>query len=204
MAGKTRVGIKFQIDPTKLNALVKKIADVEKKAARKGVRQGVNQVSKLVLTEAKKLVPRRTGQLRKSLGRKIKSMKGGAVVYAVVKPRSGVWVKSAPGVVGRAGKGKRAGKTFVNKWRVEIGGKMVNPIKYAHLVEFGRREVVPKKKKVLADKVGKVIYGRRVRSVAPQPFLRPAWERYRVQAPGIIGAFVRRAIAEFWKKSRGG
>ena len=200
---KTRVGIKFQIDPARLNALAKKIADVEKKAARKGVRQGVNQVSKLVLDAAKQMVPRGTGQLRKSLGRKIKSTKGGAVVYAVVKPRSGALVKSGPGVVGRAGKGNRAGQTFVNKWRVEIGGKVVNPIKYAHLVEFGRREVVPKKKKVLADKVGKVVYGKRVRAAAPRPFLRPAWDRYRVQAPGIIAAFVHRAIAEFWAKQKG-
>lgn len=203
MAGAFKVGIKFQVDQAALNKLMSKVKEVERKAARKGIKAGINQLSILILKEAKDRVPKRTGQLKKSLGRKVRTKKDGSVVYAVIKPRAGLWVKSREGVIGRAGRGKRKGQTFTKAFRIERAGPAmgaIDPVRYAHLVEYGRREVVTVKKKVLAG--GGIIYGKRVKSVAPRPFLRPAWERYKSQSTGIIAAYVKRAIADYWKKNR--
>jgi hypothetical protein len=199
---KNKVGISFAIDQQQFGKLLTRLKELESKAARKAIRQGVNEVSKLVLAEARALVPRRSGQLAKSLGRKVKAFRDGRGVYAVVKPRSGVWVRAAPGITGVRSRFSKSGKksTFVKKFRVEFGGKTIDPVKYAHLVEYGRRQVLLKAKKVLAD--GTVIYGRKVRSVAPRPFLRPAWERYRTQAPRIIHGYVMRAMLQQWLKRR--
>jgi HK97 gp10 family phage protein len=191
------VSLKFSVDNAQFAKLLKKLGEVEPKAARKAIRQGVNEVSKLVLAEAKSRVPMRTGLLKKSLGRKVKSKMGGAVVYAVIKPRRGVWVKADGGAVGtrtRFRNGKK--QVFVRKWQGEFNGKKVDPVKYAHLVEYGRREVVNKKKKVLSD--GTTIFGKKVRSVAPHPFLRPAWEKYERRAPAIFAACLRHALLNYW------
>lgn len=181
--------IDVRIDTASLERTVRRLADLDKRAARKAVRAGINEVSKLVLGEARALVPRRTGQLRRSLGRKVKSYKGGAVILGIVKPRGKVKVK---------------GK-YVAKFRKDFTGSTrfpgvgtVDPVKYAHLVEYGRAAVTRKRKKVLAG--GGVVWGVRVRAAAPRPFMRPAWERFRAASPGVIKAYLDRALRDYWAK----
>lgn len=202
MANVYRTPIQAKIDTSQVDALVKRIVEIDRKAARAGLKKGVNEVTKLVLAEAKELVPVRSGQLRKSLGRKVRVSKDGKLVYGVVKPRAGVWMADAPGLVGR--KVTRKGKTrvFVAKFRVMYQGRPINPVRYAHLVEFGRVEVRVKQKKVLSSGKGGVVYGTKVRAVAPHPFMRPAWEKYSSAAPDILRRFLLDELRKYWAKSR--
>ena len=196
---KFKVPVRVEIDTSRVEALVQKLAAVDKKAARAAMKKGVNEVSRLVLKEAKKLVPARTGALRRSLGRIVKVVGNGRAVLGIVKPRAGVWMADAPGLVGRK-MTTRTGKTrvFVQKFKTTFQGRPVNPVKYAHLVEYGRVAVTVKKKKVLAG--GGVIYGTKVAAVAPRPFMRPAWDKYQYEAPVILARFLSQALAAFWAK----
>jgi HK97 gp10 family phage protein len=184
--------VKLRVESKAIASLAARLAQVDRKAARKAIKAGVNEVTQAVLWDAKALVPKRTGLLRKSLGRKVKSYRGGAVITGIIGPRKG--------------------------FRTMINGVFVNPVKYAHLVEYGRREVRPKKKKLLvgsgvpvAGKAAKffgpwqrVIYGTKVRSVPPRPFMRPAWEHNRLRAVGIIIQHLHRALKEFFARARSG
>jgi HK97 gp10 family phage protein len=164
--GKARV--KCRVESRAIQSLMTKLAALDRKVARKAIRKGLNEAAKVVMWEAKALVPKRTGALRKSIGRKIWVKKGGAAVAAIIGPRKG--------------------------FRVVYLGKPIDPVKYAHLVEFGRREVVagvakgkPTGKKALSSgKSGGKLFGKRVRSVAPRPFMRPAWERNKTRVVGIV------------------
>lgn len=180
--------VTFRIESAAIAGLARRLAEVDRKAARKAIRQGINEASKLVLADAKAGVPVRSGQLRKSLGRKVRATKDGKVIYGVIKPRAGAWVKDQPGLVGR----RKGGKVFVNKWRVKYKGRVINPVKYAHLVEYGH--------KMVGHKPGKKVVG----FVAPRPFLRPAWERNRQRVTGLILKYLNRAVQAFFARARSG
>lgn len=64
---------------------------------------------------------------------------------------------------------------------------VVNPVKYAHLVEGGRKANRVRTKRVMSD--GRVVFGKRVRAVPPRPFLQPAYQRN-----------VRRVEAAMWQE----
>jgi HK97 gp10 family phage protein len=166
------------IDPAQLAEVVGRLRDLDKKAARAAVRKGLNEVTKVVTKDAKANVPKGTGLLRKSIGRKIVVSRGGAKLLGVVKPRGGA------------------------KFTKTVNGKKVNPIRYAHLVEYGRVRVFVKNKKVLAAN-GK-FFGASAKAVAPRPFLRPAWDKNKGAAVALVSAQVQRAIATWWQKRRAG
>lgn len=180
--------VKMRIESQAVANLVKRLAALDRKVARKALKAGVNEVTKNVLWDAKSLVPKRTGLLRKSLGRKVKSYRGGAIIVGIIGPRRG--------------------------FRTVYNGVPINPVKYAHLVEYGRREVRVKKKKVLAGSgvpltkqvqqgpFRSVIFGVKVRSVPPRPFLRPAWEQNRTRAVDVIVRHLRLEIIRFYGRAR--
>ena len=175
--------IKMRIESSAINELVAKLASIDRKIGRKALKDGINEGTKVVTADAKAGVPRRTGQLRKSIGRKVWVKKGGAVIYGLVGPRKG--------------------------FRTLYQGKYIDPVKYAHLVEFGRREVVagvakgkPTGKKVLSSGKGGQIFGKKVRSVAPRPFMRNAWESNEHRVTQIVVEKLRQAITQFFAKAR--
>jgi HK97 gp10 family phage protein len=151
---------KAEVDAKEVSDLVKAIAQLDRKMARKILRKAVLVGGRIVRDAAKEKVPVRTGQLRKSIGAKVKSYPRKQIVVAIVGPRKG--------------------------FRKDVDGVgTVDPINYAHLVEFGRRPVVAGKKTtrgvvsdtgktVLAD--GTTFYGKKVKAAAPKPFMRPAWD----------------------------
>ena|GEM_PF-7040298 len=168
--------VSARVSSKAITHLAQKLGQIDRKAARKALRAAVNEASKDVLATAKSLVPVRTGTLRKSLGRKVYTRRGGAVAIAVIGPRKG--------------------------YRVVVNGRPVNPVNYAHLVEFGRREVVagtakgkPTGKKFLANKGAGQFFGKRVRSVPPRPFLRPAWEQHKARVVKLVIARMKEALA---------
>lgn len=173
---KFKTAIEFGIDPAQIADLIERIRDLDKKAARAAIRKGMNEVTKIVNKDAKANVPKRTGMLRKSIGRKVVISRDGKQVVGIVKPRAG------------------------DKYVGVVNGKKINPRKYAHLVEYGRVSVKIKKKKALSD--GTKFFGTQVKAVAPRPFLRPAWEKNKGNAVALVRAELTKAIAAWWEKKR--
>jgi HK97 gp10 family phage protein len=122
----------------------------------------------------------RSGQLKKSLGSVVRAYASSGVVVAVVGPRSRVGARKQPFRIGIPTPG---------------GGQLaINPVFYAHLVEFGRKKVRVVNAKVLAGfdvqrrlvpqaggrrkrlpvVTGRVVFGTEVGPAAPRPFMRPA------------------------------
>jgi HK97 gp10 family phage protein len=175
--------VKFRIESAAVAELADKLAQMDRKAARVALKKGVNEATKIVLWDAKARTPRRSGQLRKSLGRLVKTYRGGAIVAGIVGPRKG--------------------------FRVQWRGKYIDPVKYAHLVEFGRKEVVAgvgrggKKtgKRLLSD--GTTVFGPRVRAVPPRPFLRPAWDENKGRVVQVIIDALRKGLRDFLARYRG-
>lgn len=168
------------------------------KEVRKAARQGVDEAGKIVLAAEKTaLTAKRTGSLRKALGRKTVARKQGDGYTAVIGPRRDPTPKriqrSEQEVA--AGKRKKALKGGRFKRTVKFKGRtiLVNPANYAHLVEGGRGPVVRKNKKVLSD--GGTFYGKAVKSVPARPFRAPAWSRSKAAVEREIESRVSEAVA---------
>lgn len=139
--------------------------------ARSILRSSLEKAATPVLSAARQNAVRETGLLKKSMGRKSATYASGTVVV-VVGPRRGFkqTVRLKPSWVWRGGtkpyriRKPKAGHLTVNR----------DPVKYAHLVEFG---AVKKKNKA-------------------KPFLRSAWSSQR-QAASII--FVQSVYAGLQK-----
>lgn len=184
MANRFKAPIQFGVDTAQLLSLMARLKDLDPKAGKPAVKRGVNEITRLVLWAAREGVPKRTGMLRKSLGRKVIVQRGGAKVLGVVKPRGG------------------------EKYSRVVNGKKVSPIRYAHFVEFGRVFVRVKNKKALVASApgpggtNYVVFGKQVRAVPPRPFLRPAWEKHEPRAVPILHEWLHKAVQDYWKRTR--
>jgi HK97 gp10 family phage protein len=164
--------VKVAIDDTAVSALAYRLAELSAKHARAALKAGVNEATQLVAADAKVRVQKRTRQLKKSIGRKVKGYRGGAVVVGLVGPRRG--------------------------FRITLpDGRTVDPAKYAHLVEYGRGASRVKKKKVLADKIAGKVFGKEVAPARPKPFLRPAFDANRAKIPVVMAREMNRGLAAF-------
>ena len=158
-------GLQVNLNITGVEELVKKLQTIEKKHARKAARTAIGEATKIVLKTAKALVPKDTGLLRKSLGRKVKVYRRNGVVTGLVGPRTNVTDRLK----------SRKGRGVVAKLN-EIVGKALNaevakkPARYAHLVELGTMHS------------------------AAQPFLRPALDSNRDRLVGVIAAKLKAGI----------
>lgn len=133
-----------------LDNLLKKLADLERKAAKKLVRQAVTEGSGIVLKTVKPRVPQETGSLRKSFGRKTSTPRKTGVAVAVVGPRRKFKKDKKTGTRVLTAAGKRYAAA---RW----------PTKYFHLVEFGTKA-----------RKWKTRGGRSTGQVTPRPSLQPA------------------------------
>ena len=102
---------------TGLRDALNSLKAVKRSAGSRILRKGLAAASKPMLDTARRLVPRRTGLLRKSLGRKIKTYRSTGTVVVMIGPRTGF--KRVVRVKGR--------RTFQRN----------DPTHYAHLVERG-------------------------------------------------------------------
>ena len=183
---------------TGLADVLKRFAGIER-VFRSATRKGVNEATRLVLASAKANVPKRTGMLRKALGRKVVALKGqGRGYVGIVGPRKDL-SESERAKRQRefeAGLRKKApGKARFRKV-VKYKGReiLVNPIKYAHLVEYGTKSGRPKgSKRVMSD--GETVYGTKTQGSPPRPFLRPAWEQNKAACEGVILVALKDALA---------
>lgn len=104
-----------------LQAILKQLDGLKKSAAKKVTRAIVTAGGRAVVRAAKKLAPKRTGLLRRSLFSRVAVHPGSGVAVATIGPREGFRVQ-----VGVVTRGALAGKP-----------KYADPVKYAHLVELG-------------------------------------------------------------------
>jgi HK97 gp10 family phage protein len=192
------VPIKAQL--TGVAELLKRFAGTAK-VMRAASRKGVNEATKLVLASAKSFVPQRTGSLRKSLGRKVVAMKNGGGYVGVVGPRKDMSDKERARRQQEFEQGKRKRAPGKAKFRrvVKYKGKeiTVNPVHYAHLVEYGTAPHGVKGKKVLSGADG--VFGTRTSGSKPRPFLRPAWESNKAACEGMILQSLREALTQAGK-----
>jgi len=190
--------------PVPIQARLTGLAEVLKqfgvvgKLVRAASRKGVNEATKLVLNTAKSLVPQRTRMLYKALGRKVVAMKNGGGYVGIVGPRKDISDKERARRQREFEQGKRKRAPGGPRFRkvVKYKGReiVVNPVKYAHLVEYGTKPGAPKKKRVMSD--GETVFGARTKGVAPRPFMRPAWEQNKAACEAVIAQCLKDAIKQ--------
>lgn len=197
MRGGLRVTLRSKLIGAKQLAETLRIAGP--KLFRAASRKGIDEASRAVLADAKAGVPVGTGSLKKSLGRKVKSYKrkaNGDGVYGVVGPRKDHSLKKIRKSEADVTAGKRKKALSGGKYRriLIVNGKekIVDPVKYAHIVEYGRRAVQVKKAKVLSG--DGTIYGRKARAVPGKPFLRQAWAKNRSASQETLAKWLRAAV----------
>src|SRR6185369_7962783 len=135
-----------------LGEVLGKLRSLRDSMQRRVLRTAVTKAARVAAKAAKAKAPKDSGLLKKSIGSKVVTYPATNTVVAIIGPRKGFKQQVT---------GKVSGQT-----RTE------DPALIGHLLEFGRKAVRVKSKKVLSD--GSVVYGREVREVAPKPFLRPA------------------------------
>lgn len=161
-----------RLDPREVRAITAALAGVKAGVANRVVKAAVAKVARGAAKQAKKLAPvGDSGLLRKSIG-----------VKFLARKRAGTWEYRV---------GPRRG--FARKG----GGRGRDPVRYAHLAEFGRKAVAPKKKKALAIRppAGGVVVRRKAGAAAGRPFITPTWRDVQTRGTARIAADVRAGVA---------
>ncbi len=175
-----------------LDGLLARLDGLKRSKRTAVLRKATAKGAKVVLDAAKANLramglKRKDSLLLQSLGSKVVVTKKGGV-YAVVGPRTGF-------------KRTKAGKVAT-----KLGAKFVavgiNPVRYAHLVERGRKAVVPVKAKALlmTDGDGNTFFARRAKAVAARPFLVPALERNRSKVRDVMAAEIGAGLTKLAAK----
>ena len=125
---------------------------------RQAMRKALQPATKPILDEVRARVPRRSGLTRKSIGRKTKTYSRTGTVLVLVGPRSKPSFRRQVTVRGRDGKPRTI---------------MHDPVKTAHLVEFGTQP----------HQVGGVQHP----GAEPKPFMRPGFDAKQAEAKAIFG-----------------
>ena len=179
--------VSTKIDAGEVAAIYKTLMELDKKVARKAMRKAIQEGSRQIIKDARALVPVETKTLKKAIGVKVRSYKSGAVIVALVGPRKDA--KGKPAKYRRRVMVKTKGGGQREMWR--------NPVKYAHLVEFGTRPHALGSGAKLARKNGKP--GTHQRGVMhpgsrPSPFLRPALDKNKSFVKQTISARLLEAL----------
>lgn len=170
----------MNIDKAEFAALDRAMRELPQKVSRKFNGQAAGYAMKVIVKDMRRRCPKRYGVLRKSLGSRRKTYRNTSTVYVAVGPRAGFKRSITEG-----------GRTF-----------NVNPVNYAHLVEFGTRRHSIRRSDVIgrvrARRGTKAALRRQTAGAAmhpgarAQPFMRPAFDAQKRRV-------VRRYITRMWK-----
>jgi HK97 gp10 family phage protein len=174
------MGIRLRVKVEGVSEILRSLREADEKVAKKSLRQAVNEATKPVLREAKAGVPTATKSLKKSLGRKVKSYKGGRIVFALVGARKDS--KGKPAKFRRQVRRSKVGKEITR-----------NPVKYLHLVEGGTKPHSLAKGSRLG--IGKQHPGAR-----PNPFMRRANDRTKITVKSIMANTLQNALRGLKRK----
>lgn len=173
MAG--RQAITLTVDKSTQRGVMRAIEGVKAGVANRVVKAALGKVARAAAKVAKARAPvGTTGQLKRSVGLSFKS-----------QPKAGKW---------RYKVGPRRG------YQATVAGRKVNTTRYAHLAEFGRKAVKPRKRaalrlRSLSDNGRALVFTRAVRAAAPRPFLTPAWRQVAAGGLSRLAADVRAGIS---------
>ena len=165
-------------------AMIAALKDLEGSINRRVIKGATRKAMKPVVKTAKAKLRAidRTGQLRKSIGMKQKKFPAG-VVWTGVGPRSGFKITA---LVPRKGIRGKIGQTGVGS--LFFGGEteevQVDPVKYAHLVEYGFKHYISGEQ------------------IPARPFLRPALDNNRGRVQSILVKELKVNIAKEVVKAR--
>lgn len=156
-----------------LDRFRKSLLALEKKIRNKVTKAGVKAALKPVIQAVKQEVPADTGSLKKSIGEKSKSYRGGTVQTAMVGARVG-FKREIIRTVSKRGKQKI--KTKRTKLGATKRREVRDPAKYLHLAEGGRKAVKAQGGKlVFRGAGGKIVAVRSVKKAQGRRFMRTAW-----------------------------
>ena len=122
---------KDAIEMEGIKPLLARLESLRKNAGKKHLRRAVAKANSIVNKGLKARVPRGTGLLKKAVGQRVVVYRGSGVVVGIVGARV--------------------------EFRQTRDGRVINPVKYAHIADRGRRAVTPRRKKVMSAGPGKVI-----------------------------------------------
>jgi HK97 gp10 family phage protein len=145
---------------------------LEKKLGRGAMRVALTKSARLVVADAKRRVPVRTGTLKKSLRAKVKTYVRRGTVMAIIGPSRSASAQAD------FGDGK--------------GIQTLRPAKYSHLVEFGTATKGVRYNPGAVQEPGN----------PPKPFLRPALESTKDAARATFAAEIGPAIQQEAAKIR--
>jgi HK97 gp10 family phage protein len=156
------------IEISGIDDLAKGLKAIGKKMRTEIAREAVTTALVPMVNEARALAgkSRDTGALQDSIGLKVKPYQKGAKIFGIVGPRRG-FKKPDP-----SGRGFR------------------DPVKYAHLVEFGHHTKTASGKFGAAKKREKITAETATAYVLPQPFMRPAWSKTKGQMVKTLGEVI--------------
>ena len=183
--------------------LYKALQAIGVKIAPKAMRRGVKKAMVPVLNDMRQNLVRQgateTYSLLESLGTKIKTYKNSEVTVGLV----GVQTEKK-GKKNKKGKPKTRLRT--DKHRLVRNGKVLrDPIKYAHLVEFGTRAHAVGKGSQIKRLDGRKTSGKQSGGKHPgtkaRPFIRPAIDKNRSQIETTIADELRKTLKRETKKA---
>lgn len=137
------------VDRGDIARLIRRFDKLQDKELNNALRRGLRHGGKELIKEAKRRVPKRFGFLRRSIGGRVKSYRRGLKIIYVIGPRRG-FKRPRPGT-----------------------GKLDNPTRYAHLVEYG------------------TVHSRQ------NAFMRPAWDLKHRAVMMAIARVLRATLARF-------
>lgn len=178
-------------------ALQKTLLAAGPRKLRPAARAAAGKAGRIVAKEAKARTASRTGTLKKAMGSKVAARKKTPGAVAIVGPRRDSEKAIARSVAAvAAGKRKRSIRRRFARAVAYMGRQIkVDPVKYAHLLEFGRKAVAPTKKKALSftDRTGVF---RRAKAAAAKPFLGPAYRAAEQRVRDAVELKLREAVAK--------
>ena len=180
---RTDVGIAVEGD----EALKRKLKALPDNLLRKVVSGATSHAMTPVQRAARSKVPTRMGLLKKAIGKKSKLYKRSMTAVTIVGARTGFK---------RQVRTKEAGLDEAWKTGEPMKAVYADPVKYAHLVEFGTGPHVIRVKNAEAMGPGGQ-YGKVVNhpGAKPQPFMRPAMQQHEPQVLNLYRAELKRGLA---------
>lgn len=179
MAGRARRGKLwtewgFQAELHGVSQAVQSLDSFKQGVRSRILRRAITRAVQPLAKDVKRRAPVRTRRLRQSIGYKVRVYRRTGTVFAAIGPRSG--------------------------FKAVVDGKTVNPTKYAHLVEGGRKAVTAKQARFLSD--GKQVFGRTARAAAPRRFISLAWKAGKGHAAATVRDEIARGILAEAERAR--
>lgn len=155
---------------TGLKETLDSLARLRRTVRNKILRKALTAATTPLMRTVRKLAARESGLLKKSIGRVVRTYRSSGTVIVVLGPRLGFRqeVSIRPDKVFR----ESGGRTIkIHRPRPDQLRVIRDPVKYAHLVEYGTKKR------------------------AAKPFLRPAWAAHKAQMTDTVRVVVADALA---------